>query len=133
MIRRSKRTAKRLRAEKKVIDLVYPAVVNRDGYCRASLLGALCPCSGPPEWAHFGDKKRFKTRGQKPEERHTTAGSLMLCRFHHREYDQHRLRIEAKTEKGCDGALFFSHGYLTAIETRWWTNPFGDATFTNPL
>ena len=45
------------------------------------------------------------------EDRHTTEGSLMLCARHHRTgiaaYDLNRMRIEALTEKGCDGRLRF--------------------------
>lgn len=50
-------------------------------------------CEGRSEWAHLGEFKRFKTRGQPPEVRHTTAGSLMLCTEHHRSYDSGRLTI----------------------------------------
>jgi hypothetical protein len=57
------------------------------------VLNEMSTCEGRSEWAHLGDQKRFKTRGKPPEERHTTAGSLMLCRFHHRAYDTGRLRI----------------------------------------
>jgi hypothetical protein len=51
-------------------------------------------CHGVSEWAHLGDKKRFKTRGQAPEIRHTTAGSLMLCQKHHADYDAGRMAID---------------------------------------
>ena len=75
--------------------------VERDGYCRVSPSGTVVGdvieiihvCSGPSQWAHLGEKKRFKTRGQAPEVRHTTAGSLMLCTKHHDDYDEGRLSI----------------------------------------
>jgi hypothetical protein len=89
----------------KVVQSVRQQVVERDGYCRAmpgtyptfigdkgrALVGL---CDGVSEWAHLGDKKRFKTRGQAPEVRHTTAGSLMLCTKHHQDYDAGRMVIE---------------------------------------
>lgn len=62
------------------------------------------PCDGRSEWAHLGEKKRFKTRGQAPEVRHTTAGSLMLCRHHHGRYDAGKLTI---TGASADGVLEF--------------------------
>ncbi len=65
------------------------------------------PCLGPSEWAHFGDKKRFKTRGLPPEERHTVEDSLMMCDGHHDLYDANRLHIEALTERRCEGPLRF--------------------------
>jgi hypothetical protein len=67
-------------------------------------------CDGPSQWAHLGDKKRAKTRGMKPDARHTTEGSLMLCRRHHDRYDGRQmpsLRIKALTEHGADGPLEF--------------------------
>jgi hypothetical protein len=50
-------------------------------------------CDGVSEWAHLGDRKRFRTRGQAPSLRHTTAGSVMLCTNHHRMYDRGELTI----------------------------------------
>jgi hypothetical protein len=64
-------------------------------------------CDGPSEWAHMHAKRRSQTRGQAPEVRHDTAHSLMLCRFHHTEYDAHRLTITALTRRGADGPLKF--------------------------
>ena len=61
------------------------------------------PCDGRSEWAHLGEKKRFKTRGQAPDVRHTTAGSLMLCRHHHGRYDAGKLAITGS----ADGVLEF--------------------------
>lgn len=75
-------------------------VAERDGWCRVrrdgwtdAILMVFGACNGASEWAHLGDKKRFKTRGLPPEERHTTAGSLMLCEKHHDAYDEGRLTI----------------------------------------
>lgn len=98
--------------------------VVRDGYCRIGRVSepALGPCSGPSEWAHLGDKRRARTRGQEPEERHTTAGSLMACRAHHYAYDKGieadgtKLHIEERTPKGADGPLAFRRGTTTCYE-----------------
>jgi hypothetical protein len=91
------------RQERAVIAVVRAVCVERDGYCRLSALHA--ECGGPSEWAHLGDKKRARTRGMTPELRHTTAGSLMLCRTHHRLYDSGILDIDALTDRGADGRI----------------------------
>lgn len=64
-------------------------------------------CYSQSEWAHFGEKKRARTRGQAAEVRHTTAGSLILCRDMHQAYDAGDLKITALTRKGCNGRLKF--------------------------
>lgn len=125
--------AKRRRAEKPVADKVRAACVERDGHCR------ICdwennphdthPDEGPveegalpyptdfadstPEWAHLRGKTRAETRGMKPEQRHTTEKSLMLCRFHHACYDgrrKPRVFIRELTQSGADGPLQFTAG-----------------------
>lgn len=93
---------RRRRAESQRKKSVRAQCVDRDGFCRLMGLG---PCSGVSEWAHLGDKKRFKTRGQAPEIRHTTAGSFMACSGHHRRYDAGEIQIEPTTERGADGSL----------------------------
>ena len=113
-------TTKRRKAdlERGIKWLVRVLCVERDSYCRVWLdagvrvspfryVTRFGDCSGFSEWAHFGAHKRSKTRGQAPEQRHTTTGSLMLCAYHHREYDAHRLRITARTKRGCDGPLTY--------------------------
>ena len=60
-------------------------------------------CVGPSEWAHIGQHRRYRTRGQAAEQRHTTAGSAMLCQWHHAAYDAHEFDIEPLTDKGMDG------------------------------
>lgn len=85
-------------------------VESRDGYCRLRLTDTMGPCGGESQWAHFGDYRRFKTRGQAPEDRHVTHGSLMLCDKHHDRYDgqaRPRIDIEAVTVRECDGPLRF--------------------------
>ncbi len=112
------------RAEAKQVKTVRAICVDRDGKCRVfktiageyggwAILGALVQlemeylCDGPSEWAHMHSRRRSQTRNQAPEIRHDSAHSLMLCRFHHTEYDAHRLSITALTRKGADGALKF--------------------------
>ena len=120
------RTRKQLKARKdrqeaRIVKLVRAACAVRDGYCRrrrdqvdnrlmfqdAYTAIEIHSCDGPSEWAHFGGKRRARTRGQAPEVRHTTAGSLMLCRSAHADYDAGRLKITALTRHGCDGRLKF--------------------------
>lgn len=90
-------------------------VADRDGYCRVRTAGAeflVGECKGESEWAHFGEFKRFKTRGMAPELRHTTVGSLCLCASHHRALDSYRMSATPLTDNGCDGALEFFRGTL---------------------
>lgn len=67
-------------------------------------------CSWFVEWAHLSARRRSKTRGEAPGQRHTTAGSLALCSFHHSLYDRHVLDIEPLTPSGADGRLAFVKG-----------------------
>ena len=106
--------AQRRRAEQPVIKSVRGACVKRDGYCRyAANAGTIDDCSGPSEWAHIGPMKRAHTMGMQPEERHTTAGTMMLCKRHHDQYDgrqKPRLLISALTEDGAEGPMFLRYG-----------------------
>lgn len=112
---RKRAKGRKVRQEAQIKKLTRLACVLRDGPCRmtAFIFGDVVAipdyrnCEGPPEWAHFGGKRRARTRGQAPEIRHTTAGSLMLCREMHRAYDEGRLLITALTRHGCDGRLKF--------------------------
>jgi hypothetical protein len=100
-IQRTKR--RKLRVETLVKQKVRARCVERDGDCRLQRTALFGPCSGESEWAHLGEKKRARTRGMPPEQRHTTQGSLMLCTGHHRMYDAGRLGIEPLTPDGADG------------------------------
>lgn len=109
----ARKTAKRRRAEGPVITAVRAACVERDGYCRYwNDTFARCfvsaECHGPSEWAHLENMRRGRTRGMKPELRHTTAGTAMLCRFHHRAYDAGTLRIASITGTGADGPMVWT-------------------------
>ncbi len=114
--------AKRRRAEYVVGQKVRERCVERDGGCRIcdwennpddwhsdDLQAVDWFEAGPSEWAHMRENSRAKTRGMKPEARHTTAHSLMLCQFHHDRYDgRHRPRIQITAMSdvlGCDGPL----------------------------
>lgn len=105
---RAHKAAKDARYAKKIRALV----AERDGECRIGdwelnpgdthdewLSNENMPprdfsCDGHSEWAHLGDGKRFKTRGMAPEQRHSTARSLMLCTRHHRMYDAGEMAID---------------------------------------
>ena len=112
----ARRRAARARAERPVKDQVRAECVDRDGSCRLAtrskgdVAGLVGPhvCRGRSQWAHLGDHKRARTRGMAPEERHTTAGSLMLCEGAHDQYDRRRkpyLDIDPVTSRGADGPL----------------------------
>lgn len=98
--------AKRKRADDTERLKVRADCVERDGYCR--LMG-LSPCSGDSEHAHLEEWKRARTRGMKPEERHTKAGSAMFCHRHHALYDAGEIVI-AMTDKGADGPIRADNG-----------------------
>jgi hypothetical protein len=61
--------------------------------------------AGRSEWAHLERGKRARTRGMKPELRHSTYSSAMLCTFHHRLYDAGHLRIGIRSSLGANGLL----------------------------
>lgn len=106
-------TAKKRRAERPVVTRVRALCVERDGYCRywkdvfeAAFVAV--ECDGPSEWAHLENMRRSKTQRMKPELRHTTAGTAMLCRKHHDRLDgraRPRLRLTVLTNRGADGPL----------------------------
>jgi len=100
------------RAEDKQKRIVRAQCVKRDGFCRLTGCG---PCSGVSEWCHMGDKKRARTRGMAPEERHTTAGSFMGCTGHHRAYDAGEIDMDPITTDGADGPLFVRCGDKLAL------------------
>ncbi len=104
---------RKVRAEKAVRQDVRADCVVRDGSCRYAKDEPAHRCQGPSEWAHLGDRKRAHTRGQAPAIRHTTAGSLMLCRWAHNRYDGRQrpaLGISARTRRGADGPLRYKEG-----------------------
>jgi len=99
------------RKEAAIKKAVRAACVERDGYCLVfsrlpvSIRVLLGPCSGVSEWAHVGDKRRCFTRGMPPEQRHTTAGSCILCEGHHKAYDAHQFDFEVDAGFGMDGMI----------------------------
>lgn len=110
----ARRITKRKRAESLVIKSVRAKCVERDVFCRYDLdefaktarFGT--DCKGPSEWAHLENYRRSKTRNMAPELRHTTAGTAMLCKFHHDCYDgrgKKKLRIVNFGALGADGPL----------------------------
>jgi hypothetical protein len=116
-VTRRRLKGRQARAEAQVKRKIRAVCVQRDGHCRAGGFNGLKDqrselfwpnCSYQSEWAHLHSRRRSKTRGQAPEIRHDTRHSLMLCRFHHAEYDQHRLQITDLSRKGCDGPLKFT-------------------------
>lgn len=120
---RRKVKGRRKRHERAVVQDVRPQVERRDGYCRLSEAARAMPddfgkCSGPSQWSHYNaTHRRSKTRGKEPEERHTTAGSMMLCTRHSEDYDQNRTDIRVLDEKrGCDGPVRATRGGAVWVE-----------------
>jgi len=118
---RKRAKARQSRAEASVIQRVRAACVERDGECRlaATLFGR--ECFGASEWAHMGEKRRYKTRGLPPEERHSTVWTCQLCSFHHTLYDDKghpfdTIEITAlDSVKGADGILRISRGSVSVL------------------
>ena len=106
--------ARETREARKVVTAVRARCVERDGACRVKGW-PFGECVGPSEWAHLEQYRRFKTRGQRPEQRHTTAGSVILCRYHHHLYDAHQLEIHPLTTLGADGTLRLRVGGVTVL------------------
>ena len=119
---RARVTRRRQRTAAKVVRSVREQCVDRDGYCRiwnASPTLQFGGCAGDSQWAHLGESKRFKTRGKPAEERHTTAGTLMLCQRHHDMYDGRlhpRIAIEPQTDRGADGPMTYTSGRTQVCE-----------------
>lgn len=114
---------RKARHEQSVQRRVRADVEHRDGFCRlnqadADLTRVVGDCQGVSEWAHFADHRRFKTRGQDAEQRHTREGSFMACTRHHRDYDHHRIQIEALTTRGAEGPLEVTKRPRTYRESR---------------
>lgn len=101
---------RRQRGERTVAAIVRRDCVERDGYCRLADVPIVADCFGPSQWSHMGEKRRFRTRGMQPEQRHCTEFSLMLCQRHHDDYDQRRIDIRAASSRGADGPLGFKSG-----------------------
>ncbi len=94
--------AKRKRADDAHRLGIRAACVLRDGYCKFVILGG---CKGLSQHAHLGEKKRARTRGMQPEERHTLEGSVMACAFHHREEEAGRLTLSMFPDLGAQGPM----------------------------
>lgn len=104
MIRSSPATRTRRRAEAQVIKAVRAQVLERD-HLQCRLWRWPYDCQGDLELAHHHDRSRSKTRRMPATWRHTSSHLLMLCAWHHEQYDRHEFAIELLTDRGCDGPL----------------------------
>ena len=109
------------RQEATVIATNRAIVAARDGRCRLDGVHQMGICRGPAEWAHLGSAKRFNTRGQDPEIRHSTRATAMLCRDeHHYAHDKEtgdaRLHVESLTPDGANGPLLWLRGVIAYRE-----------------
>lgn len=100
--------AKRKRAEAPVLAKVRAEVEELDGYCRFRLGSGyeriVGECEHRSELMHLEEKKRARTRGMAPEERHCAEGSMMGCKKHHGLYDAGDIQI-AMGERGANGPI----------------------------
>lgn len=109
---RRREKPRRARAERAVKQAVREQVVLRDGYCR--IRDVFVRCRGLSTWNHL--RRRSETRNLPPEERHTTATSIMNCQEHHRMIDEHEIGWTYVTERQADGPMTFSHKGRTYSE-----------------
>lgn len=104
--------AKRKRADDSVRLAIRAACVRRDGYCKVSAVGG---CGGRSEHAHLEGKRRARTRGMAPVERHTLQGSAMFCTTHHRAYDRGDLELAMFPDLGANGPMRVSYRGLIVM------------------
>jgi hypothetical protein len=106
------------RAEAAVEAKVRVECVDRDGFCRFAAVAQydfLGACVGYSEWAHMHHKRRSKTRGLPPEERHDSAWTFMGCTRHHTAYDRKQFTVKSLTAAGANGDLRVRCGDREAI------------------
>lgn len=102
--------------EQLIIKKVRAEVFDRDQGCRFPQEGRDDqPCYGPLEWAHLPEYRRSRTMGQDPMHRHTTSGTVCLCRLHHGLLDRNRMRVVVLSDEGANGQLQWSHRDGTPI------------------
>jgi len=65
-------------------------VRRRDRICRYP---DRTECAGRLEVAHLHERRRSKTTGKPPADRHDARWCLLLCAKHHRAYDEHRVDL----------------------------------------
>jgi hypothetical protein len=53
-------------------------------------------------------KRRSQTRRMKPEDRHSTAWTVMLCARHAEMEERHIVRSEYLTDRGANGPMLWS-------------------------
>lgn len=115
---RKRQKGRKDRHESEVKKAVRANVAARDGYCRIQRMFS-SPCFGPSEWAHLPAYRRSATKGRAAEERHTTGGTIMLCRHHHDMLDgriRPKLNVEMLTAREADGLLGFELDGKTYLE-----------------
>jgi hypothetical protein len=98
--------ARAKRTERAVVEKVRAACVERDGHCR--LAGRLGPCEGESYWCHMEGKRRSQTRRMKPEARHDTAWTVMLCARHAEMEERHRVRSQYLSARGANGPMLWT-------------------------
>ena len=117
--RRKTTKARKDRQEAAVKAQVRAACVERDGGCRFTMFHertgmtrftahGLKGCDGSSHWCHLPPKTRAHTRRMPPEERHSTAWTIMACKFHHDRLDgrqQPRIVVRCLTPDGADGPI----------------------------
>ena len=103
--RRIRPVSAKRRKEQPLITAVRAACLERDERCR--LAGLLPPCQGELAWCHMEGKRRHQTRRMKPEDRHSTAWTVMLCAKHADLEERHEIRSEYLTDRGADGPMLW--------------------------
>jgi len=113
---RKRQKARETREARAVVTKVRAACVERDGRCRVGSASTLLgPCGGESQWSHLEEKRRFKTRGQEPEVRHTVTDTAMMCTRHHDLYDDRKLTLAFLTKQRADGTMRFTWNGVSVL------------------
>jgi hypothetical protein len=105
--------------ERQIIKVNRAHCERRDGDCRIGYWGDIAialfgECMSAPEWNHF--RRRSKSRGEPPEQRHSTEVTGMLCGRHHDMVDEHEIDFVYLTSQRADGQMKFWNAIGELVE-----------------
>lgn len=96
------------RKEAALVAKVFTEIEPRDGHCviatRAMRMVSVGDCEGDSTPMHIGEWRRFNTRRQAPEARHSRTTIARGCVKHHNAYDAHEWDL-SYDGRGADGPL----------------------------
>lgn len=103
---RKREKGRKDRVERQTKSQVRAECWDRDQGCRVAEMMRGDLCDGPMQWCHLEQQRRCFTRGMAPTVRHTTEGSMFMCRRHHQLYDLNQFQIVFQDEdNGANGPI----------------------------